>query len=323
MRPVLFEIPGLGWPIYGFGFMMVIAFLVAIGLARRRGRQIGMDPDDFSNLGMIALVAGIVGCRLFYVVHYWKQDFVPVFKNDGFWAGLLHIVNVRSGGLEWFGGFLLTIAMMSLYARVRRISIGTSLDVCGTVCILGLGIGRIGCLLNGCCYGGLCPPDFVAAVRFPKVEVVDPADPTALPRTVGSQPFVEHVQAGWLANVPGVPQWSLPVHPAQIYELVGDAAIFFFLWYYFHYRRRPGECTIVLLALYGALRFTLEFVRMEPREIGGVLTVHQVIALSIFAVALAAWVWIQRLPAVKETYDKDGRPVRESPVGQVKPEAAG
>jgi phosphatidylglycerol:prolipoprotein diacylglycerol transferase len=328
MRQILFHFPVFGWPAYSFGLLMVVGFLAGIALARRRTAQVGLDPDVFSNIGLISLLGGIGGCRALYVIHFWPE-FAATFRNDGFFAGVGHILNIRGGGLEFLGGLVVTTVALITYIAWARLPLGTLLDISVPSLAIGHAFGKIGCFLNGCCYGGVCSPDFVAAMRFPKTEtVIETADPSGfgpVARTVisGSQPFADHVRAhGWLGHVPGVPQWSLPVHPTQLYEMAGDVVLCVLLTLAFRYRRRAGDVFLLYFLLYSAERFVLEFIRTEPRDVlGGLTTVHQLVAGLMFLAAAAAMVFARKwLPEVRYA---EPEPSPAEPAGPVTAPAAG
>jgi len=162
MMPVIFRIPFLGRDIPSYGLMMMIGFMLAIVWAARRAAKSKANPDVVLNCGFIALIAGVVGCRFMYVVHYWDQ-----FKNRGD-AGqvFMAIIDVTKGGLEFYGGFILTVIAVVIWLRWReKVSLRWYLDILAPSAALGLAFGRIGCLLNGCCFGGVC--ELPWAVRFP------------------------------------------------------------------------------------------------------------------------------------------------------------
>ncbi len=189
MKPVVFTIPFLNWDIPGYGLMLMLGFLISIWWATRRAEKSGADPEVILNVGFLALVGGVVGCRIMYVVHYWEQ-----FASRGSaWDIFLAVVDIRKGGLEFYGGFILTILMTLLWLRFKeRVSIRWYLDIMAPSAALGLAIGRIGCFLNGCCFGGVC--DLPWAVQFP----------------YGSPPAVHQ----WQAGVPGaaLPEQLLFTH---------------------------------------------------------------------------------------------------------------
>lgn len=153
MYPTLFRIPFLpeAWAdIKSYGFMMMVAFLGGIWLAARRATRVKADPDVVLNMGFIALVAGVVGARLFFVIHYWDTRFANR-PNP-----LLAVFDVRGGGLEFWGGPLLVIPALIVYLLWSKRSIRWYLDITAPSLMFGMAMARIGCLLNGCCWGSVC-----------------------------------------------------------------------------------------------------------------------------------------------------------------------
>lgn len=162
MKPVIFTIPFINKDVPGYGLMLMIAFLLAIWWAARRAARSKANPDVILNCGFVALVAGVVGCRAMYVWHYWDQ-----FRGLGSPLNVfLGIVDITRGGLEFYGGFILSlIAVPAWLVLWERVSLRWYLDIIAPSAMLGLAIGRIGCLLNGCCYGGTC--ELPWSIRFP------------------------------------------------------------------------------------------------------------------------------------------------------------
>ncbi len=162
MKPVFFTIPGINWDIPSYGLMLMIGLFVSIWWAARRALKSGGSPDVILNCGFIAIVGGVVGCRAMYVIHYWDhfRTFGDAFQIA--WA----VIDVRQGGLEFYGGFILTtVAALAWLRWWEKVSIRWYLDIIAPSAALGLAIGRIGCFLNGCCFGTTC--DLPWAVRFP------------------------------------------------------------------------------------------------------------------------------------------------------------
>lgn len=153
MYPTLFTIPFLpeGWgDVKSYGAMMMVAFLGGIWLACRRALHVRADPDVIINMGFVALIAGIVGARAFYVIHYWNERFAnqpnPIFEA----------VSIRSGGLEFWGGPILVIPSLIIYLLWGKHSIRWYLDITAPSLMFGMSMARIGCFLNGCCWGSIC-----------------------------------------------------------------------------------------------------------------------------------------------------------------------
>lgn len=156
MHPELFTIRGFAVP--GYGFMVLISFLAATWWMVRRSRQVKLDPDIVLNLGFIALFFSTAGARAFYVIHYWDAQFAA---NPG------RILDLRSGGFEFYGGFLGAFIACWGYLKLRKLPVRLYADVVTPSLLLGMGIGRIGCFLFGCCWGSPCPVALPWGVQFP------------------------------------------------------------------------------------------------------------------------------------------------------------
>lgn len=153
MYPTLFRIPFLpeNWAdIKSYGAMMMVAFLGGIWFAVRRAERVKADPDVVINMGFIALLAGVIGARAMFVIHYWESRFA----NQP--SPLLAIVDIRAGGLEFWGGPILVIPALIAYLAWTKRSIRWYLDITGPSLMFGLAMARIGCFLNGCCWGSVC-----------------------------------------------------------------------------------------------------------------------------------------------------------------------
>lgn len=156
MHPTLFELGPL--PVRAYGFMMMIGFLLAIYTASRRARKSGANEEFVINLGLVSLVSGVLGARVFYVAHHWT---LFAGTDNPFWS----IINVTAGGMEFYGGFLTAVAAVIIYLRMKKKSMRWYLDILAPSIMLGLAFGRIGCFLNGCCWGA--PTTSPVAVQFP------------------------------------------------------------------------------------------------------------------------------------------------------------
>ncbi len=174
MYPTMFKIPFLPeWlaDIKSYGVMMTIAFLSGIWMACRRADRTKANADIVLNIGFIALIFGVAGARAMFVLHYWDTRFAN--QTNPFMA----IFDIRAGGLEFWGGPLLTIPALVIYLRyIAKVSVRWYLDITAPSLAWGLAITRIGCFLNGCCWGAVCvdhqdpsanKPQYPWAVRFP------------------------------------------------------------------------------------------------------------------------------------------------------------
>jgi len=144
--------------IYSYGLMLVVAFFVSCALASRQAKKENINPDTVMNMAFLAFVTGIVGARLFYVIenlHYYSKH--PV-----------EIVMLQHGGLSWFGGLILGGALSLVYLKYKRLPIFKMMDLIAPFVALAQSIGRIGCLLNGCCFGKVSEH----GIYFPAQELV-------------------------------------------------------------------------------------------------------------------------------------------------------
>ncbi|MGF1580116.1 MAG: prolipoprotein diacylglyceryl transferase family protein [Gemmataceae bacterium] len=157
MRQILFEIPTpFGtFPIFGYGFMLFLAFVFCTLLAARMAKRQGIKPEYVQDLAIWIFVCGIAGARIAYVTNpeYWHQ-FTSIWQLFKVWDGGLIFFGSAIGGLVGFLGAYFFIL------KKHNISAWKMVDIVAPCVALGLCIGRFGCMLNGCCFGGVaCPPN--------------------------------------------------------------------------------------------------------------------------------------------------------------------
>jgi phosphatidylglycerol:prolipoprotein diacylglycerol transferase len=141
MHPILFQIGG--FTAYSYGFCVAVAAALAFFVSVRRAPARGLSPGTAADLLFLVFIAGIIGARLFYVVQHF----------DDFRGNWLSVFSLTQGGLVWYGGFILASLAGILHARRRYLSVRTWADFFMPVLALAHGIGRVGCYLNGCCFG--------------------------------------------------------------------------------------------------------------------------------------------------------------------------
>jgi len=220
-------------------------------------------------------VSGIIGARAAYVLS----------DLPSFLAKPLTIFRIDQGGLIYYGGFVGAAAALVLYARRHGESVWSVFDLVVTAVPLAHALGRIGCFLNGCCYGALY--DGPLAVRFPS----------------GSLPWWHHLREQLITRYDA---FSRPVHAAQLYAVAANLVIYVVLVGV--YRRRPGAgvTASLYLVLYAAARFLLEFVRGDQRIALGVpLDAAQI--MSLVAGAVGAVLLVLRLRAARPLASEAGR----------------
>jgi len=154
-----------GLPIRGYGMMMLLAVVAGTGVLIVRARRRGLDGDLVVSLAFWMFVPGIIGARVFYIVNKWDQ-YSHLWHDREFSALATAIVNVAEGGLVVYGSFVGALLGLVLFVRKNGLPLLPTLDLIAPSLVLALALGRIGCLLNGCCFGGLCE-DHPWGVRFP------------------------------------------------------------------------------------------------------------------------------------------------------------
>ena len=165
LLPALAEEKGL--PIRGYGTMVLLGVASGIWLSARRAIRANLDPELILSLAFWMFLAGMFGARTFYVMEYWKQQFLKVSSDGSIDVGatLAAVSNIAQGGLVVFGAFIGATIAFLVFARQKRLPVLGTFDLIAPSMILGLAIGRIGCFMNGCCYGGTCSLPW--AVSFP------------------------------------------------------------------------------------------------------------------------------------------------------------
>ncbi|MGE3163664.1 MAG: prolipoprotein diacylglyceryl transferase [Planctomycetota bacterium] len=241
------------FPLHSYGAMVLLGVLGGLWLLRKGCRARGFDPDIATDLTIWSVLAGVVGARVFYVVQYWGSDEVLAASP------LLGPFMIWKGGLVLFGGILGGLLCMLTLLHRHRLPTLTFLDLVAPGLAVGIAFGRIGCFLNGCCWGKVCAASFPLGVSYP----------SDLQTPVGH---------------------SLAVHPTQLYS---SLAAFFMAWICWRlnvHRLPPGVTTGILGILYGATRFTVETIRGDHDPAPGAWTVSQQISggLLLLGVALVA-----------------------------------
>jgi len=210
MYPELWHLPIINYPVRSYGFMLMIGFLSAIYLAARRAEKSRVNPDVIINLGFCALFGGVVGARLFYVIHYWEREFSG--HGNPIWA----MVDISKGGMEFYGGLVGSFVLILGYILIMRESFRLLMDVITPAAMWGLAFGRMGCFLNGCCWGGMCGGTIAEnwAVQFPygspsyfrqyqNRQVKVPQQLLLVNKLGQARPYFRHE-----INIPSVDKWN-------------------------------------------------------------------------------------------------------------------
>jgi phosphatidylglycerol---prolipoprotein diacylglyceryl transferase len=243
-----------------YGIMLALSFLLGVWLAVRRAKKAGLDPNLIIDLSFVVLISAIVGSRFFYVIYHLDE-----FSNN-----LLDIINpfhsgyVGIAGLSMMGGVILAIVSAFVFFYIKRKSPWPTFDVMMPTFTLGVGLTRIGCFLNGCCFG--LPTHSSCGVVFPSDS-----------------------QAGFIFP-------NTPLIPTQLMEsLAGFVMLGIILWSE-RFKRFNGHSFWVTVALYSLWRFIIDFFRyyedsMVFATIGGQnFSRNQFLSALLFAGSIIAYV---------------------------------
>ena len=254
MFPRLFELGPIS--IYTYGVLLAAAYLIGLWYATVRARARGLDANRVTDLGIYIIISALVGAKLLLVVVEFDH-----FRQDP--SQILTIL--RSGGV-FYGGLLLAVGVAFWYVRRHRLPLWTTCDAFAPGIALGQAVGRVGCLMAGCCYGK--PTDLPWSITF-------------------SNPLAA-------SNV-GTPL-GVSLHPTQLYE---SAAVLVILGLLLLLERRglsfPGRTFWAYLLLYPSARFGIEFFRGDPRgAVFEVLSTSQFVSLMLIPLSLFMLFWLRR-----------------------------
>jgi phosphatidylglycerol:prolipoprotein diacylglycerol transferase len=254
MFPRLLELGPVS--IYTYGVLLATAYLVGLWFATVRARARGLDANRVTDLGIYIIISALVGAKLLLVVvefDHFRQD------PSEIWTIL------RSGGV-FYGGLLLAVGVAFWYVRRHRLPLWTTCDAFAPGIALGQAVGRIGCLMAGCCYG----------------------KPTELPWGIT---FTHQLAA---TNV-GTPL-DVSLHPTQLYESAAVLVILgILLWRERQGPAFPGRTFWSYLLLYPLARFGIEFFRGDPRgTVFEVFSTSQFVSLMLIPLSLVMLFWLRR-----------------------------
>ena len=254
MHPVIIRI--LSIPIHSYGLMLAASFLLGIWVSSVRAKRRGLEPGVVSDVGFWIIIAAIIGARLYYVLLHLNEfaanplSIVNPFQGD----------NVGIGGLVMYGGFIGAILAGFLYFRLSKQSFLPYADAVAPSLGLGIFLTRIGCFLNGCCYGA--PTEHACGGVFP------PDSPAGF----------------YQRHLPGI-EGLMRIQPSQLYLSGGGLAIAGIVFLAGRKRLFQGFEFFLVGILYAILRFSVDFTRFYPEsERLGALSHNQVVCIGIFVV---------------------------------------
>jgi len=296
MLQELFRIPFLNIPVYGYGLMLVVGFLLGVQLAKYLAVRSSIDPEVFATAVLIMLVAGVAGARISHIL-----ENLPEFTKGSFKENFLNMVNIRSGGLTYYGGFLLATPCAILYGLYKKVPIKRGMDIVAPCLMIGLGFGRIGCFLNGCCYGAECNLPWAVSFPYYSNAYVDefqhrklntPVPPLLLvPTRDGSGEKLlepEYMKDDAALRSEAASVGSNYVHPTQLYSAFTAFLLALLLFAYYSMPHPPGRVFALMLILEGGTRFLLEMIRVEPVVLGP-LSLSMVLGMLLVGSGMLMW----------------------------------
>lgn len=222
--------------VYAYGVFLALGFIVAGIIGRQRLRENYINPDKLLDLILAACVGGILGARIFYVLGHWSY----------YMSNKSEIFQFNMEGLVFYGGLIFGLIFTFAVGKLRHVRILTILDLCGLCVPAALAVARIGCLLNGCCYG----------------------------KTTGMP---------WGITFPASTGIIGPRHPTQIYELILDVGLLIFLWSMRDRFGREGMAFFTFVMGYAAIRFFVEFFR--EHSAANAAPFFQLLSAAFFVIA--------------------------------------
>jgi len=266
VRPELFTIVGATF--YAYRTLLATSFVVCTLLAVRESRKRPGGIELSPAIGIWAMLGSLLGARIFFVLQYGEPSEL--------WRALL----VWEGGLVFYGGLIGGLAAAAIHLALRGTPFLNAADSVAPYLALGEAITRVGCFLNGCCWGTMCTWPW--AVTFP------PHSPA----------FSQQVHDGLLS-----PEAShaLPVHPTQLYMTCGLVLVCLVLKGVLVRRPPAGVVFFGYLLLYGLLRFLVELVRGDSAHSVGGITVSGAVSLTLLLFGAVACIYAARKPGSQQT----------------------
>ena len=250
-----------------YGIIIGTAILLGFWIAAREAKRTGQNPENYLDMGIIGVIAGIVGARLYYVIFSWDM------YKDNF----LDIFNLREGGLAIYGGVIAAVISVLVLAKVKHLSAPQIFDTIAMALLNGQMLGRWGNFFNREAFGGYT--DSLFAMRLP-LDAVRSSDVTEQMR--------RHIE-----RIDGVSY--IQVHPTFLYESLWCMVLLIILFAYRKHKKYEGELFLMYLFGYGLGRFWIEGLRTDQLLLPGVgIAVSQLLAGAIVVGTGAAMLYLRK-----------------------------
>lgn len=255
MHPIAFHLGPL--TVHWYGILLAVAFLLGLWTAARRAPRTGIAPERISDTGLWLIIGAILGARILYIATYWRESFA----GQPFWE----LFMIQRGGLVYYGGLIGASLACILFCRWHKLALWKVADVLTPSIALGYVFGRIGCLMNGCCFGRAC--ELPWAIRFPAT----------------------HSTGGAL------------LHPTQIYDSLLSLALYAGLAWLYRRKKFDGQVFAAYLMGYAVTRSIVEAFRgdySEAHRHAGLTPAH-LVSIGIFVTGAALFFILRQRAARK------------------------
>lgn len=244
--------------IHWYGVLVAAGFLAGLWTASRRGLRDQLSPEKMVDLGTWVLIGALVGSRVWFVVSYWNE----VFAAEPWWK----VFMIQEGGLVFYGGLVGASLTVIFYTQWKGLPLWRIADAFAPSVALGHVFGRMGCLMNGCCYGR--PTDLPWAIHFP----------------------LEHETHG------------VGVHPTEIYESLLNLGLYAALAWAYRRKTFDGQIFALYLIAYAFLRSLVECFRGDypVRYLGGYITPGQLMSIAIVTAGILLYAKLPRQAAARK-----------------------
>jgi phosphatidylglycerol:prolipoprotein diacylglycerol transferase len=259
VHPIAFNLGG--FTVHWYGVLVAMGFLLGLWTASRRGVRQGIAPEKILDAGIWIIAGAVIGARILYVLTYWDRLMAnPTYPRMP-WT---EIFMIQKGGLVFYGGLIGSSLATLLFVWKNRLPLWRFADALAPSIALGYVPGRLGCLMNGCCYG----------------------KPTGLPWGI-------HFPAGHDAH-------GFGVHPTQVYDALLSLAVYLALAWLYRHRRFEGQIFAAYLLCYAVTRSTVEAFRGDYSQhyLGGIATPAHLVSMVVFVTgAVLYWKLSRGRPA--------------------------
>jgi len=250
VHPIAFHLGAL--TVHWYGILLAVAFLLGLWTAALRAPRTGIAPERISDTGLWLIIGAILGARILYIATYWRESFA----REPFWE----LFMIQRGGLVYYGGLIGASLGCILFCRWHKFALWKVADVLTPSIALGYMFGRMGCLMNGCCFGRAC--ELPWAIRFP----------------------TEHSTGG------------TPLHPTQIYDSLLSLALYAGLALLYRRKKFDGQVFASYLMCYAVTRSIVETFRgdySEAHRHAGLTPAH-LVSIGIFVTGAALFVFLRQ-----------------------------